>query len=48
MDPKDELLKRVRDDAQAIAALASHGLNVPVENFIDKNKSQCAVRLSRP
>jgi len=36
MDPKDELLKRVRDDAQAIAALASHGMNVPVENFIDK------------
>lgn len=36
MNQREELLKRVREDAQAISSLASHGMNVPIENYIDK------------
>jgi hypothetical protein len=35
MDQREELLRRVRDDAQAISSLVSHG-NVPIEQYIDK------------
>lgn len=35
MDQRQELLKRVRDDAEAISSLVSRG-NVPIENYIDK------------
>src|SRR5271165_6764634 len=36
MDQREELLRRVRDDAEAISTLVSRGMNVPIENYIDK------------
>lgn len=36
MERRAELLRRVRDDAQNIAALADGGTNIPLEKYIDK------------
>jgi hypothetical protein len=36
MDQRAELLKRVREDVQAISSLASGRMNVPIEDYIDK------------
>ncbi|RXH38630.1 hypothetical protein XH99_00685 [Bradyrhizobium nanningense] len=36
MDRRVELLDRVREDAQALAALASSGTNVPINDYIDR------------
>ena len=36
MDRREELLARVREDAQTIASMANGGMNVPLEKYIDK------------
>src|SRR5258708_24832468 len=35
-DLREELLQRVRDDAEAIAQLANGGTNIPLDEYVDK------------
>jgi len=36
MEQREELLGRVRDDVEAISALVSGGMNVPIDGYIDR------------